>query len=213
MPPVDPNEISLFRESEHLPAHYWQELLDLDPPDVCRRALVTFQPGTGFLIPFLNRLYVCQPEAKRIRRQDHPERALSFQDCLVILVYLQRAQERPLDNRKVSERELPGGELFFRGPHALLREPLEKKFGLDPQGFLRAGLHLNGRDTGQGQASFELLVLPRIPVEYILYVEDEEFPAQISITFDCTISRHLPLDVIWALINLTSRHLASPSKD
>lgn len=213
MAPVNPDEVSLFRESEHLPAHYWQDLLSLEPPEVCRRALVTFQPGKRYLIPFLNRLYVCQPEATRIWREDYPEQSTSFQECLVLLVYLLRAQESSLEGTKVSERELPGGELFFRGPHALLRDPLEKKFGHDPQGFLLAGLSLNGQETGRGEASFELLVLPRIPVEYILYVEDEEFPAQITINFDRTISRHLPLDVIWALINLTSRRLSSLSKD
>ncbi|MBA4393690.1 MAG: hypothetical protein C0407_09075 [Desulfobacca sp.] len=207
MAPVDPDEVSLFRDSEHIPAHHWQDLLSLDPQEVCRRALVAFEPGKGFLIPFLNWPYVCQPEATRIWREDRPEKSPSFQECLVLLVYLHGAQENSLDGTKVSERELPGGELFFRGPHALLTEPLEKKFAQDPQGFLQAGLNLNGQATGLGEASFELLVLPRIPVEYILYVEDEEFPAQITINFDRTISRHLPLDVIWALINLTSRRL------
>ena len=144
---------------------------------------------------------------------DSPEKPLSFQEYLVLLVYLLKAQDRPLEGKKVSERELPGGELFFRGPHALLKEPLEKKFGQDPQGFLQSGLGLGGRETGNGDASFELQVLPRIPVEYILYVEDEEFPSQISINFDSSISRHLPLDVIWAIINLTSRRLTQNSEE
>ncbi len=208
MPPVDPNTVSRFRDSEHIPDHYWQELSALDPKDVCQRALVSFRAGRGYQILFLNRVYVCQPEATLIQRMDNPEKTLSFQEYLVLLVYLLKAQDRPLDGKKVSERELPGGELFFRGPHALLKEPLEKKFGQDPQGFLQSGFGLGGRETGKGDASFELLVLPRIPVEYILYVEDEEFPSQISINFDSSISRHLPLDAIWALINITSRRLS-----
>jgi hypothetical protein len=213
MPPVDPNEISLFRECTHIPAHTWQDLLGLDPQDVCRRALVTFQPGKGFVIPFLNRQYVCQPETNRIWEEDDPEKSLNFQEYLVLLVYLQQAQESPLEGKRASERELPGGDFFFRGPHALLREPLEKQFGSDPRGFLRTGLSLNGQETGRGEASFELLVLPRIPVEYILYVEDEEFPAQVTINFDRSVSRHLPLDVIWALINLTTRRLAAGDRE
>lgn len=207
MPPVDPNTVSRFRNSEHIPEYYWQELSALDPNEVCQRALVSFQAGLGFQILFLNRGVVCQPEAILIRRIDSPEEPLSFQEYLVLLVYLLKAQERPLSGKKVSERELPGGELFFRGPHALLKEPLEKKFGRDPQGFLQAGRTLGGRATGKGDASFELLTLPRIPVEYILYVEDDEFSSQVLINFDSTISRHLPLDAIWALINITSRRL------
>lgn len=213
MPPVDPNTVSRFRNNEHIPDHYWQELSALDPDDVCQRALVSFQASHGYQILFLNQAVVCHPEATLIRRMDSPEKPLSFQEYLVLLVYLLQAQDRPLEGKKVSERELPGGELFFRGPHALLKEPLEKKFGLNPKRFLQSGLGLGGRETGHGDASFELQVLPRIPVEYILYVEDEEFPSQISINFDSSISRHLPLDVIWALINLTSRRLTQNSEE
>jgi hypothetical protein len=213
MPPVDPNTVSRFRNSEHIPDHYWQELSALDPDDVCQRAIVSFQAGRGFQILFLNQVVVCHPEATLIRRMDSPEKPLSFQEYLVLLVYLLKVQDKPLDEKKVSERELPGGELFFRGPHALLKQPLEKKFAQDPQGFLQSGLDLGGRETGHGDASFELRVLPRIPVEYILYVEDKEFPSQISINFDSSISQHLPLDVIWALINLTSLRLTQNSEE
>ena len=207
MTSIDPNENALFRDKETIPDHYWQELGQQNIQEVCRRALVTFQTGTGYQVPFWNRIYLCHPDSNRIWREDLPEKPLSFQEHLVILMYLIKARDYPLDRKKVSERELPGGELFFRGPHALVKKPLEKKFGKDPQGFLLAGLGLGGQDTGKGDASFQIPVLPRIPVEYILYVEDEEFPPQITINFDSSISRHLPLDVIWALINLTGRCL------
>src|SRR4030043_2395971 len=207
MPPVDPNTISLFRESRHIPEHYWQELQALDPQEVCQRAVVSFHPEQGYRIPFLKRIYFCRAGENRIRREDDPEKNLSFQEYLILLVYLIQAQNIPIVEKKIHEREIPGGELFFRGPHALLKEPLEKKFGKDPKGFLQTALSLGGRETGLGDASFELLVLPRIPVEYILYVEDEEFPSQITINFDSSIHRHLPLDVIWAMINLTGWRL------
>ncbi len=213
MLPVDPDTNALFRDSRHISPHYWQDLMALDPHEVCRRALVTFQSGKGFQVPFLNRPYICHVETARIFREDTPERPSSFQECLVILNYLIKAQDRPLEGKKINEKGLPGGETFFRGPHALLKEPLEKKFGKDPNGFLLAGLGLGGRETEIGNASFELLVLPRVPVEYILYVEDEEFPSQVLIHFDSSISRHLPLDVIWALINITSRRLTPKSEE
>lgn len=207
MASIDPNDNALFRDKEKIPDHYWQDLGLMDPQDVCRRALVTFQPGTGYQVPFWNRVYLCRPDSTRIWQADRPDKPLGFQEYLVILMYLLKAQESPLEGKKVSEREIPGGELFFRGPHALVKKPLGKKFGQDPKGFLQAGLGLGGRETGKGDASFELLVLPRIPVEYILYVEDEEFPAQVNINFDSSIGRHLPLDVIWALVNLTGWYL------
>lgn len=213
MPPADPNDVVLFRDSQYIPDHYWQDLATQDPFAIARKALVVYQPGEGYKIPFLNRTYRCRPENNQLQQENDPGKPLNFQECLVLLMYLLRAQESPLEGKKVSERELPGGELFFRGPHALSKEDLEKKFRRDPQGFLQAGLGLGGQESGQGEASFELRILPRILVEYILYVEDDEFPAQVTITFDRSISRHLPLDVIWAMINITSRRLSTFSKD
>ncbi len=213
MPAIDPNDSPLFRDGRYIPAHYWEELQALDPLDVRRRALVTFQSTEGYQIPFWDRIYFCHPERQHIWRKDMPEKNLSFQEHLVLLMYLLKAQEIPIEGKKINEREIPGGELFFRGPHALFKEPLEKNFGKDPGGFIRSGLALGGRETGLGDASFELLVLPRIPVEYILYIEDEEFPAQITINFDSSVSRHLPLDVLWSLINLTGWRLLSKTKE
>jgi hypothetical protein len=213
MPTIDPNTVSLFRDSAHIPEHYWQELSAMDSEEVCLRALVSHEARQGYAIPFLHRHYLCQPEVRRILGQDNPEKPLRFQEYLVLLIYLIKAQDLPLEGKRISEREIPGGDLFFRGPHALFKEPLEKKFGKDPRGFLDCGQRLGGRETGKGDASFELRALPRILVEYILYGEDEEFPAQITINFDATIYRHLPLDVIWAMINVTGQRLLAEEKD
>jgi hypothetical protein len=207
MSTVDPNTVSLFRDTVHIPDHYWQDLSALAPKEVCQRALVTFEAGKGYAIPFLERLYICRPEDRRIHIEADPEKPLSFQDYLVLLMYLIRARDIPLDGRKINERQIPGGELFFKGPHALLRKPLEDKFAYDPRGFLEAGLRLGGRLTDKGEASFELPVLPRIPVEYIFYGADEEFPSQVLIHFDSTIHCHLPLDAVWAMINVVGRRL------
>jgi hypothetical protein len=213
MTTVDPNTVSLFRDSARIPDPYWQELLGLAPEEVCHKALVSFKTDEGYRIPFLDRMYICQPEARHIYPLNDQQKALSFQHYLVLLVYLIKARDIPLKGKKINEREIPGGELFFRGPHALLKDPLEKKFAQDPQGFLDTGLALGGRETGKGEASFELLVLPRIPVEYIFYGADEEFPAQVLIHFDSTVYLHLPLDVLWAMINIVGHRLLPKEKE
>jgi hypothetical protein len=184
MPSLDPTDISLYRGAENIPPEYWEELNRQSPEEVCRRSLVTHDPETGYALPFLNDRLHCRP-----------------------LMYLLRTREIPLSGIKVNEKELNGGALFFRGPHALSKEPLEKKFARDTQGFLQAGLALGGIATHRGDGAFELWALPRIPLEYIFYAEDDEFPAQLTITFDRTIDRHLPLDVIWALVNLATRSI------
>jgi hypothetical protein len=207
MPPLDPNEISLYRGAENIPPEYWEELNRQSPEEVCRRSLATHDPETGYALPFLNDRLLCRPDTRHIRWERDQSRNPSFQEALVLLMYLLRTREIPLSGIKVNEKELNGGALFFHGPHALSKEPLEKKFARDPQGFLRAGLALGGIATHQGDGAFELRALPRIPLEYILYAEDDEFPAQLIVTFDRTIDRHLPLDAIWALVNLATRSI------
>ena len=207
MSPLDPGEISLYSREETVPAEYWEELRLRDPQELCQRALVSYHSEQGYRIPFLNLTFFCHPEQAKIRLQEDPERSPSFQSCLVILMYLLKAQPVPVSGRKISEKEIPGGQLFFQGPHALFKKPLENQFGQDPAAFLKAGLFWGGQSTGQGDASFKLLALPRIPLEYILYARDEEFSAQLVITFDSTVQLHLPLDAIWALVNLIGRRL------
>ncbi len=207
MPPLDPNDISLYREFDKIPPEYWEDLNHQSPGEVCRRSLVTHDPATGYALPFLNDRLLCRPDTRQLQWERVPHKSPSFQEALVSLIYLLRTREIPLSGIKVNEKELNGGALFFRGPHALSKEPLEKKFARDPQGFLQAGLTLGGIATHQGDGAFELRALPRISLEYILYAEDDEFPAQLIITFDRTIDRHLPLDVIWALVNVTTRSI------
>jgi hypothetical protein len=204
---MDPAAISLYRYGDSLPPDYWDELALRDPAAVCRNSLADYRPEGGYSITFLGEGYQCDPRLRKVCRVRTPDERLSFQDYLVLLHYLLKAQDLPQAGDWVNEKELKGGALFFRGPHTLAREPLEKRYARDPQGLLAAGQALGGTATGKGEASFLLTALPRIPLEYIFYGEDEEFPAQLIITFDRTVERHLALDVIWALVNITSRKI------
>ena len=80
--------------------------------------------------------------------------------------------------------------------------PLDKiaeRYGNDRTGFIEKGKNLNGNIMNYGDASVELLPLPRIPVTLILWLSDDEFPARADLLFDSTCEQHLPLDVIWSI--------------
>lgn len=204
---MDPAAIALYRFGDQLPPEYWADLQLREPAEVCRRSLVDYDTAGGYRITFLGEVYHCVPDARLIFKSGASAERLSFQDYLVLLLYLLKAREIPLSGDWVNEKELKGGALFFRGPHTLAREPLEQRYARDPSGLLQAGRMLGGTATGKGDASFRLTALPRVPLEYIFYGADEEFPAQLIITFDRTVEEHLPLDVIWALVNIASRKI------
>jgi hypothetical protein len=199
----------IYEDPAEIDPGLWKELSDLETDEVCARASVRYDRERGcYLVPFLNRTYGCYPRQRFIERVDHGStEELSFQFYLVLLTYLLRARPVGLSGRMVTSGEIKGGDFFFRGPHVLFSRPLEERFGHDLEAFLKAGRRLGATTTEFGDVSFRLWPLPKIPMAYILWRGDEEFPARLVMTFDATIEIHLPLDVIWAMVNVMGRLL------
>jgi len=196
-------ERGIYEDPVEIDPHLWEELASLHPDEVCVRAEVRYHKDQKcYLVPFLNKAYACCPSRRIIEniKGGHPGN-ISFQFYLVLLTYLLRALSLGISSSMVTGNEIKGGNFFFKGPHALFTRPLENRFGHDPKAFLDAGLLLGGKATQFGDASFRLWPLPRIPMGYILWEADEEFPARLVITFDAHIDKHFPLDVIWAMVN------------
>ncbi len=207
-------------QQEEVDATYWEELLAADPVDVCRRSLGSYDPGgKAYRIRLLHQQYMVLPVQRSITRESNPSAGFQqhgeilFDEALVLLLYLLKAREIPLAGKQQTEKDLPGGEGFFRGPHVLARQPIIERFGRDAGEFRRAALSLGGRPLDFGDAAFRFQALPRIPLDYIFWAEDEEFPARLTIAFDPTVSCHLPLDVVWALVNLTTRRLVEAGSE
>ena len=199
----------IYEDPDEIDPNLWDELSVKEVNEVCVRAAVRHDEAQNcYLIPFLHQVFRCYPENRLIECRDHgsPQK-LSFQFYLILLTYLLRAQSIGLTGRMVTGNEIKGGDFFFKGPHALFTRPLEKRFGNDAKAFLKAGLLLGGSETDYGDVSVRLWPLPKIPLGYILWLADEEFPARVVVTFDSSIAEHFPLDVIWALVNEVGREL------
>lgn len=188
----------------------WVQLERENPDAICRRALVGYDRQKGFLLPFLSQGFGILPGNRDIVALERSVfQAISFELELIILTYLLRATPISLSGKTVNEKQIPGGEAFFRGPHRLQTGPMEELFGHDRKAFLRAGKKLKGEVSRSGDASIRLPVFPRVPMTLILWERDDEFPARITITFDSTVSRHLPLDIIWSTVNVVSKWMIS----
>jgi hypothetical protein len=178
----------------------WKELQNLEPDDVCRRSCARFDAQEGYAIDFMEKEYRLSIDKERTEGPDGEVLALDSELQLLLLTYLLSAQEVPFSGKRISEKDIPGGELFFRGPHALPTNPLIERFGRNPKQFLEIGTALGGKRIAYGDVAIEFLALPRIPVACVLWAEDEEFPARVTFLFDSSIDAHLPLDVVLALV-------------
>jgi len=179
---------------------FFANLSAMDPEDVCRRSLASYDADIKtYRIKALEYEYEVNPAGCEIKPLNSDERPVSVELGLLILFYLMQAKDIPLTGKWVSEYDLTGGTMFFRGPHAIRNEEVAKRFGRDIEGFKKACRNLGGEPENYGDAAFRFKLLPRIPVLAVLWRADEEFEASAKLLMDETIEQHLPLDVIFGM--------------
>lgn len=196
---VDPSEVD---------PELWERLQKADPQMICSYAQVRYDSSlAAYVVPFLNAEFLCSPDRQSIEPlTENAFTTVDFQFCLVLLHHLLEAQPVGFSGRWISEKEIPGGELFFRGLHGLPLEPLTKAFGHDPELLKKVAEKMAGLPVEMGDLAFQFRIFPRIPLILVLWEGDDEFEPQMLIRFDRSITSQLEkLDVIYALANVFSR--------
>ncbi len=209
LPPVDPSQNRLFRSSDQLPAEYFDRLAARDPEEVRRLSGAFYDPvARAYTFGLLGQQFLIDPAARTITPLEADQGPVDFQSGLVIIMGLLQERDVLPSGQWVTERELPGGDLFFQGPHALPTGLLAKTFGRDQEAFVVAAEAIGGRSVdGPGDAAVRLQATPRLFITLVLWLADEEFKAQVKVLFDPASAEALPLDVLWALIFVVSRRL------
>ncbi len=196
------------RKGTYWAQKFWGDLRKLDPANVCRRGKVEYDDSGFYRIPSLGKEFRIYPKDERFDGEDLLL-ASNNEFQLLLVSYLLNAQNIDPSGSWVSEKDIKGGSLFFRGPHGMPSAPLEKRFGSDPEGFMARGRAFGGEPVNFGDAAMSFPVLPRISFAVVLWKGDEEFPARITFLMDSSVEAHLPLDVISAMVqSVTQRLLA-----
>ena len=118
---------------------------------------------------------------------------------LFILHYLMKSKKIPLSGEWVSEKDIPGGEAFFRGPHTIPTDEVTRAVKDDLALFAEKCEKLDGSPIDLADAAYRFDITPTIPVAVLYWQGDEDFPSESKLLFDKTIQDHLPLDIIYAL--------------
>jgi len=182
----------------------WEELVNLTPLTICKKAGVSYVSENGnYILKLFGMDFSISPQQKVIKNLS-PEGDILLKNYgyffhLSALCYLINAKDIPLSGRLVKPVDLKGGGLFFRGTHVLPLDKIADKYGNDKSGFIKKGKSLNGRVLNYGDASVELASMPRIPATLILWLSDDEFPARADLLLDSTCEQHVPLDIIWSI--------------
>jgi hypothetical protein len=134
-----------------------------------------------------------------------------IKDKILILDYFTRARGTPLKGKWITYKELHEGINYFDVFATRTIKPLVTYFGGEPEKLLQTATSLGGRKADYGDAAVTFKAFPRLPVTFVLWRGDDEFPPEGSILFDSTASDYLSNDdihtlcenIVWRLVRLS----------
>jgi hypothetical protein len=206
---------SLYTDPEDVDPMLWENLREMDPAAVSSNAMVRFdQARRAYRVPFLEDELLCLLDDGMVEfSRPGSIHRLSFELVLAVLHYLLESRMKPLQGQWVSEKDLPGGELFFRGPHVIPTDRLLDLFGRNPGLFRKAAERLGGSPVPMADAGCRFWAFPRVPVLFLLWTGDDEFEPVLHVRFDRSVTDQIrTLDTIWALMNVVCRSLRHAGK-
>ncbi|HOP85067.1 MAG TPA: DUF3786 domain-containing protein [Syntrophorhabdaceae bacterium] len=161
-------------------------------------------------IPFFNEIItMLYPEFKFISSKSP---VVNLVTKVIILHYINFASGDALNMNLLSYEDIPGCKHYMPIFEKRVTKPLEKAFALNRDAFLEAGRSLNGFEETYGDASFTLYPLPRVPITFILWEADEEFPPSVRVLFDETINSYLPLEDITVIARLAAMRIIKAAR-
>jgi len=182
------------------------------PGEMASRAGAQFlSDDQAILIRYLNRMYRVAYPGGEVQGESGSEGIL-IGNRILILHYLASASGAPMENRLISYRELPAGNVYYNAFARFGIAPLAEFFGNRPELLQRAGAVLGATVIGLGNVGLRIPVLPGVPVTVTLWEADDEFPASANILFDASASSYLhteDLAYVGEYTSLTLRRIGS----
>lgn len=110
---------------------------------------------------------------------------------ILILHYLACASGIPPNGRLISFKEMPSGSIYVEPFTQRAINPLVRIFGKEPEKLIEAAERLGGSRYELGDAAVSLPFFPLVPIIYVLWLGDDEFPPSGNVLFDSTAPTHL----------------------
>jgi len=129
--------------------------------------------------------------------------------AILLLLYLLEATGRATEGRWISFEQLPGGAGYLASFRGRVMQPVLHAFGAHPERLVEAARMLDGEPLRLGDVAVRIPALPGVPIVYVLWRGDEEFPPGLSVVFDASVEGYLDAEVLTALCELVSRRLVA----
>ncbi|MFW6283778.1 MAG: DUF3786 domain-containing protein [Desulfosalsimonas sp.] len=179
---------------------YFEQLAAQRPEDICKRAVCAYDDSEKcYRVTVWEDVCQICPGRYTVSciQQNHEPLHPYFE--LFAMHYLLSAKSLEPVNQWISEKDIPGGATFFRGPHAVPADLITARFGDDISAFQDTCKAYGGTALDLADAAFCFQIAPRIVAAVLYWKGDEDFPAEAKLLYDQTIADHLALDVIYAM--------------
>ncbi len=186
--------------TEIIDKSYFAELNDADPGMICRNGRCNYIADLHkYSIKVWEDKYIFDLTHSKIDHVIAAGPAPHIYFDLFVMYYLLRGKDILLSGEWISEKDIPGGPTFFRGPHQIPTDLITRRFGNNLQEFIICCGKMAGTPLEMADAAFSFLITPDIPVTVLYWIGDEDFPAEAKILYDKSIIELLSLDIIFAL--------------
>lgn len=203
-----------YRESFRLAS---EELRNADLREVARRAEVEIVSENGsegcVRVPFFGKPCVVRVVSEVDVLWESDEAELPLPEKILILHYLLHASGKPLSGDLITFRQIPDGQFYYEAFQRRARDPFLSTFGRNVELFKSCGLLMGGRPVDAGDFGMVFSVLPRIPIQLVLWKGDEEFTAEAGILFDSVIQHDLSAEDIAVLSGMLVYRLMGLSRN
>jgi len=204
-----PPALTHNRTPLEVPAEFWDTLQSQNLNMLCSFTLFRPHRSGGLIFHSLREEVLLDINERCLKRMQNGQWEQSDDPLLEVLtlLYLNKVDKLyPLGRDIVGPLDLKEAH-YFKGRHLLKTGPLLERYGNDLAGFRQAAQYLEGKPMEMADAAYMLLPFPRVPLYYLLWEGDEEFPAKLSVLFDRSIENLLSASAIWSLVDWVSTEL------
>ena len=192
---------------------YFQELAEQDPKDVCRRTLCKYDDKNKFYtLSVWGDEYAVYPHEFKIDRITNNFQSPHDLFYLFIIYYLLKSKEIEISNEWISEKDIPGGVTFFRGPHKIPTHLISNKYSNNIKEFRKRCEQLHGIPLDMADAAYSFKITSHISVAVLYWAGDDDFPPESKLLYDKTITEHLASDILFALAVEICKKIGSPHR-
>lgn len=179
---------------------YYKELAAKDPSDVCTRASCKYDDvSKAYTISAWGDDYIIYPHGFKINciKKNNSDPHEYF--YLFIIFYLLNVKKITIKNEWISQKDIPGGPTFFRGPHDVPTNLISGRYKNNISAFRERCLQLGGVELDLADAAYSFDIVPQIQVAVLYWEGDDDFLPEAKVLYDRTIIDQLSLDIIFAL--------------